>query len=166
MGVCSVICVIFITIIFPPLGVWAVAGCGMDLLINICLTLLGYLPGHIHAFYLEYVYYDRRQQAREGYAPPRHAPGIYSDKVQTGGQAFRQNYGTMAPPPPAVQSEPAPIGGQPYESQAYGNQPYNQGYGNQGYGNQGYGNQGYGNQGYGNQGYSSQGHGNQNSGYI
>ncbi|KAM0456274.1 hypothetical protein ACHAPV_007216 [Trichoderma viride] len=136
----------------------------IDLVINICLTILGYLPGHIHAFYLEYVYYDRRKQAREGYAPPRRAPGIYSEKVQTGGQAFRQNYGTMAaapPPPPAAQTGPAPIGGQPYESQAYGNQPYNQGYGNQGYGNQGYGNQGY-----GNQGYSNQGQGNQHSGYI
>ncbi|PNP37557.1 hypothetical protein TGAMA5MH_10498 [Trichoderma gamsii] len=161
MGVCSVICVIFITIIFPPLGAWAVAGCGMDLVINIFLTILGYLPGHIHAFYLEYVYYDRRQQAREGYAPPRRAPGIYSEKVQTGGQAFRQNYGTMAaappapPPPPAAQTGPAPIGGQPYESQGYGNQPYDQSHGNQGYGNQGYGNQGY-----------NQGHGNQQAGYI
>lgn len=28
--------------IVPPVGVWAVAGCGADLLINICLTILGY----------------------------------------------------------------------------------------------------------------------------
>jgi hypothetical protein len=28
-----------------------VAGCGADLFVNICLTLLGYIPGHIHAFY-------------------------------------------------------------------------------------------------------------------
>lgn len=25
----------------PPVGVWMVAGCGADLLINICLTILG-----------------------------------------------------------------------------------------------------------------------------
>jgi len=41
MGAGSAILVVIITIIFPPLGVFAVAGCGADLLINICLTLLG-----------------------------------------------------------------------------------------------------------------------------
>ena len=25
----------------PPLGVYAIAGCGMDLFVNICLTVLG-----------------------------------------------------------------------------------------------------------------------------
>lgn len=29
----------------PPVGVAMIAGCGADLLINICLTLLGYVPG-------------------------------------------------------------------------------------------------------------------------
>jgi hypothetical protein len=29
--------------IVPPLGVYAVAGCGVDLLINIMLTILGYV---------------------------------------------------------------------------------------------------------------------------
>lgn len=33
----------------PPIGVYCVAGCGADLLINIALTILGYFPGHIHA---------------------------------------------------------------------------------------------------------------------
>ena len=27
----------------PPLGVYAIAGCGMDLCVNICLTILGYV---------------------------------------------------------------------------------------------------------------------------
>jgi hypothetical protein len=53
-----------------------------------------YIPGHIHAFYLEYVYYDRREQAREGRFAARRAAGVYSDRVQTGGHG----YGTMAPP--------------------------------------------------------------------
>ncbi len=50
------------------------------------------LPGHLHAFYLEYVYFDRREQAREGRFTASHAPGIYSDRVQTGGGG----YGTIA----------------------------------------------------------------------
>jgi hypothetical protein len=64
---------------------------GTDLFVNICLTLLGYIPGHLHAFYLEYVYYDRREQAREGRVFGR-APGVYSEHVQSGGHG----YGTIA----------------------------------------------------------------------
>ncbi|KAI2779588.1 plasma membrane proteolipid 3 [Daldinia loculata] len=94
MGAVSAILIVLITILFPPIGVWAVAGCGADLLINICLTVLGYLPGHIHAFYLEYVYYDRREQARKGRYAARRAAGVYSDRVQTGGYG----YGTTVPP--------------------------------------------------------------------
>ncbi|KAI8050622.1 cation transport-related protein [Syncephalis plumigaleata] len=39
-------------VIFPPLGVLLERGCGVDLLINIGLTLLGFIPGIIHAFYI------------------------------------------------------------------------------------------------------------------
>ncbi|RMZ83973.1 hypothetical protein DV737_g1280, partial [Chaetothyriales sp. CBS 132003] len=74
---------VLITILFPPVGVALVAGCGVDLLVNICLTLLGYIPGHIHAFYIEYVYYDRRDRARHGQLTGEPAPGVYSDRVQT-----------------------------------------------------------------------------------
>ncbi|KAI1328749.1 hypothetical protein F5Y16DRAFT_397960 [Xylariaceae sp. FL0255] len=81
MGACSAILVVLITILFPPVGVAIVAGCGADLLINIALTILGYFPGHIHAFYLEYVYYSRLQ--RPSY---ERAPGIFSPKVQNAGQ--------------------------------------------------------------------------------
>jgi len=31
-----------------------VTGCSCDLLINICLTTLGYIPGHVHALWLIY----------------------------------------------------------------------------------------------------------------
>ena len=75
----------------PPVGVFLVAGCGADLLINICLTLLGYIPGHIHAFYLEWVYFDRRSQGIQQLGSES-APGVYSDNVQRGG---RTEYGTV-----------------------------------------------------------------------
>ncbi|KAL6706328.1 hypothetical protein ACN47E_005618 [Coniothyrium glycines] len=76
---------ILITIFVPPLGVFLVAGCSADLLINILLTLLGYFPGHIHAFYVEYVYVKRRDEVRGGIYSARPAPGVYSKKVQNGG---------------------------------------------------------------------------------
>ncbi|EJT73085.1 plasma membrane proteolipid 3 [Gaeumannomyces tritici R3-111a-1] len=48
----SDICKIILAVILPPLGVFLERGCGADLLINILLTLLGYLPGIIHALYI------------------------------------------------------------------------------------------------------------------
>ncbi|KAJ5390244.1 uncharacterized protein N7496_001312 [Penicillium cataractarum] len=40
----SDICKIIFAIILPPLGVFLERGCGADLLINICLTILGWIP--------------------------------------------------------------------------------------------------------------------------
>lgn len=36
--------IVLITILFPPVGVAMVAGCGFDLFVNICLTILGCKP--------------------------------------------------------------------------------------------------------------------------
>ncbi|CAH7681507.1 hypothetical protein PPACK8108_LOCUS14112, partial [Phakopsora pachyrhizi] len=54
---------ILVAVIFPPASAIFVTGCGCDLLINILLTILGYIPGHVHAFYLIY----KRMQAEERY---------------------------------------------------------------------------------------------------
>jgi uncharacterized membrane protein YqaE (UPF0057 family) len=48
----SDICKFIFAIILPPLGVFLERGCGADLLINICLTILGYIPGILHALYV------------------------------------------------------------------------------------------------------------------
>ncbi|KAF9456786.1 hypothetical protein BDZ94DRAFT_1274837 [Collybia nuda] len=48
----SDICKIIIAIFVPPVGVFLERGCGADLLINILLTILGYIPGIIHALYI------------------------------------------------------------------------------------------------------------------
>ncbi|KAI8339578.1 UPF0057-domain-containing protein [Chlamydoabsidia padenii] len=39
-------------IILPPLGVFFEKGCNSDFFINIALTILGFIPGIIHAFYI------------------------------------------------------------------------------------------------------------------
>ncbi len=54
---CSDICKIILAIILPPLGVLAEKGCGVDLLINIALTILGFIPGIIHALYIIFKYW-------------------------------------------------------------------------------------------------------------
>jgi len=43
---------IIVAVILPPLGVFLERGCGSDLLIDILLTVLGYIPGIIHALYI------------------------------------------------------------------------------------------------------------------
>jgi len=48
----SDICKILLAILLPPLGVFFERGCNADLLINIVLTFLGYIPGIIHALYI------------------------------------------------------------------------------------------------------------------
>ncbi len=56
------------------------------------LILCSYFPGHIHAFYLEYVYFERRDRSRLGTMSAQRAPGVYSENVQSGG---RTTYGTV-----------------------------------------------------------------------
>ncbi|KAI0647183.1 UPF0057-domain-containing protein [Trametes meyenii] len=43
---------ILFAILLPPLGVFLERGCNADFLINILLTILGYIPGIIHALYI------------------------------------------------------------------------------------------------------------------
>ncbi|ETW75864.1 stress-induced hydrophobic peptide [Heterobasidion irregulare TC 32-1] len=59
----SDVLLILVAIIFPPAAAAFITGCSCDLLINICLTVLGYLPGHIHAFWLIY----RKMRAEDTY---------------------------------------------------------------------------------------------------
>ncbi|GAA5921940.1 hypothetical protein JCM1841_005005 [Sporobolomyces salmonicolor] len=48
----SDICKIILAIVLPPLGVFLERGCAADFWINILLTILGYIPGIIHALYI------------------------------------------------------------------------------------------------------------------
>ncbi|HYD29403.1 MAG TPA: YqaE/Pmp3 family membrane protein [Azospirillaceae bacterium] len=43
---------ILLAILLPPLGVFLQVGLGLQFWINILLTLLGYIPGIIHAIYI------------------------------------------------------------------------------------------------------------------
>jgi uncharacterized membrane protein YqaE (UPF0057 family) len=43
---------IILGILVPPLGVFMTVGVGPTLLINILLTVLGWLPGSIHALWV------------------------------------------------------------------------------------------------------------------
>lgn len=48
---------IIILVIVPPVGVFLKRGLGLDFLLSILLTVLGYIPGLIHAIWV--VTHDR-----------------------------------------------------------------------------------------------------------
>ncbi|KAG2044078.1 hypothetical protein BDR03DRAFT_1087448 [Suillus americanus] len=83
---------ILVAIIFPPAAAAFISGCGCDLFMNILLTLLGYLPGLLHALWLVF----KRTSVQE-----RRSRGSYR---YTGA-------GTPAPAP--QQSAPQPPGYSP-----------------------------------------------------
>ncbi len=43
---------IIVAILLPPLGVFLEVGIGAQFWLNILLTLLGYIPGLVHAIYI------------------------------------------------------------------------------------------------------------------
>ncbi|CDS06221.1 UPF0057-domain-containing protein [Lichtheimia hyalospora FSU 10163] len=61
-------CLIILILLLPPLGVFLMKGCNSDFWINVCLTILGYLPGHLHAFYV--LVKDREQRQQQQQIPP------------------------------------------------------------------------------------------------
>ncbi|KAF1983473.1 UPF0057-domain-containing protein [Aulographum hederae CBS 113979] len=48
----SDVCLYFLAIFLPPLAVFFKSACGADFWINICLSILGWIPGVIHAWYV------------------------------------------------------------------------------------------------------------------
>ncbi|KAN0078325.1 Proteolipid membrane potential modulator domain containing protein [Tylopilus felleus] len=98
---------IILALIFPPASVAVMSGCGADLCLNILLTILGYLPGCFHAFWLVI----KRTEANEmyGYRNWRYAGmGRY---VSRQGAPPPAPYG-QGPPPPPPPPPPAPPPGQ------------------------------------------------------
>jgi len=76
---------ISLAILLPPAAVLAVKGCGADFCINLGLTILGYIPGIIHAFYVLYLNHQERErefldpgrvQVPYNQIPPPYSPSI------------------------------------------------------------------------------------------
>jgi uncharacterized membrane protein YqaE (UPF0057 family) len=54
-------------LVLPPLGVFLTVGAGPTLLINILLTLLGWLPGSIHAVWVIAKHEEQMNGERSSY---------------------------------------------------------------------------------------------------
>ncbi|KAI0777273.1 hypothetical protein BD413DRAFT_467812 [Trametes elegans] len=90
----SDVLLIVVAILFPPAAAAFITGCSCDLLINILLTILGYIPGHLHAFWLIY----KKMQAEERYGRGGYiyvGNGEYQPAyAQPGAVPPQPNYGT------------------------------------------------------------------------
>lgn len=64
----SDVLVVILAILLPPVAVFIRRGCGVDLLLNILLCLLGHIPGVIHALFLVLRDRERRRRAPAPYA--------------------------------------------------------------------------------------------------
>ncbi|KAJ7136095.1 hypothetical protein C8R44DRAFT_393211 [Mycena epipterygia] len=83
----SDVLLIFVAILFPPAAAAFIAGCSCDLLINILLTIFGYIPGHIHAFWL--IYKKMKAEERYGAGGFRYTGnGTYAPLAQGQPQAY------------------------------------------------------------------------------
>ncbi|TVY91939.1 Plasma membrane proteolipid [Lachnellula willkommii] len=104
-----------IAILFPPIAVWVKCGiCSADSLINICLCMLGFIPGLLHAWYIiakfpEYDYDSLPQDAEEGRvtyvivtSPNGRKTRVPASNVRPGQQSA---YGTTAPMAPPVHQD-------------------------------------------------------------
>jgi len=92
----SDVLLIIVAIIFPPAAAAFITGCSCDLLINILLTVLGYIPGHIHAFWL--IYKKIKAEERYGRGGYQYAGNGTYQPIAGGGYVG----GPGVPPPQPV----------------------------------------------------------------
>jgi len=104
-----------IAILFPPIAVWVKTGiCSADSLINICLCMLGFIPGLLHAWYIiakfpENDYDSIPQDAESGrvtYVIVQGPNGGQQRVPKNSARGSSAGYGTTAPmAPPVHQSQ-------------------------------------------------------------
>lgn len=65
---------ILTAIVLPPLGVFLTLGFGLAFFINLGLTLLGYVPGIIHALWVVLKAYEHEAAERKAYDAAEQRP--------------------------------------------------------------------------------------------
>ncbi len=68
---------IIAAILLPPLGVFLTLGLSPAFLINVGLTILGYVPGIIHALWVVLKSYEREAAERKAYESTVDQTGAY-----------------------------------------------------------------------------------------
>ncbi|TVY83492.1 Plasma membrane proteolipid [Lachnellula suecica] len=68
--------------ILPPVSVWFTEGFGVDFWINVLLTILGFIPGSIHATYIWIVWTERKWQTHHGHEVSKHPFLVFSKEFE------------------------------------------------------------------------------------
>ncbi|KAI8069953.1 hypothetical protein BC940DRAFT_296561 [Gongronella butleri] len=79
-----------IAFFFPPLAVLIKRGCGADFIINILLSLLGAIPGIIHAFYIVHKYNEGHEDLERGGLHYQQVPAEEPTRVTYGSSNTNQ----------------------------------------------------------------------------
>lgn len=84
--------ILVFNLLFPPLAVGTLTGfTSRETLLNSLLFLLAVLPSHVHGLYISTVYFTRKRRVRKGRWPGHPGlPGIWSEKVLTGGAGWEE----------------------------------------------------------------------------
>ena len=113
-------CALVVSIFFPPLSVLMLEGCGVDFCINLLLTLLGWIPGIIHACCIMARPESTQHQhliTTTNYLPQTQQPSYYPQVHVINVQPSEP---PPQPPPPGLHLPPPP----PYQQQPdYNNVP-------------------------------------------
>jgi uncharacterized membrane protein YqaE (UPF0057 family) len=73
----------FILALFlPPVAVWFTEGFGIDFWLNCLLTILGYIPGSIHAVYIWIFWIQRKWTTKNGGQVTLHPLLIFSKEFE------------------------------------------------------------------------------------
>lgn len=117
----SDICLIVVSVFFPPLPVWIRRGlCTCDSLINILLCMLGYFPGLIHSWYIiaKYPPYAIRHESKVYYVYQRqhdleNQHGKMNSRISRGSGPLHHHHHHHGEP---IDNEPLPINNPTYGS--------------------------------------------------
>jgi uncharacterized membrane protein YqaE (UPF0057 family) len=108
MGASDVLIVI-LAILLPPVAVVIRRGCGVDVLINILLCLLGHIPGVIHAVFVVLHDRERRRRAPAPYVQQTNEQATYGTQARPAyGQPKEETQPVYFDQPRAMDTEPAP----------------------------------------------------------
>ncbi|KAK0523616.1 hypothetical protein OC834_001916 [Tilletia horrida] len=103
----------FLAIFLPPASVGIKRGCGADVIINIALTVLAWLPGLIHAWYIVAKYPEPDTTHAHRVADASATAGTstatpYYHEHAARNQAYGATIPAAAPPAQAAYHQPAP----------------------------------------------------------
>ncbi|KAH7094239.1 hypothetical protein BKA62DRAFT_720796 [Auriculariales sp. MPI-PUGE-AT-0066] len=97
MNTVTIVLLVLLSIFFPPGTAFILSGCSADLLINIVLSFLGFIPGLLHAFWLIW----KRAEAEETYGIGGYrylGNGTYEGHTGLGGVSDGHQHIAQQPP--------------------------------------------------------------------